>query len=154
MSETERPLVVRRTIPAPREKLFEAFSRRDLLVRWFTPSADISVEAETFDFVPGGEFRLRYSMPDGRQPVVAGSFERIEPPALIVQSWIWQPPDPLENIPMRVSFQFDEAPGATEIVIRHEKLPSDAACTIHEDGWERALDSLERFAGAAHVRIA
>ncbi len=145
MSENERPLVVRRTISAPRARIFEAFGRPDLLSQWFTPSAEISVEILTFDFVPGGRFRLRYIMPDGRRPTVGGDYERIEPPALIALTWIWEPPDPLENIPMRVVFQFGDKGSATEVVIRHEKLPSDAACTIHADGWERALDSLQRF---------
>ena len=143
----ERPLVVRRTIAAPRPRIFEAFSRPDLLSQWFTPSADISVDILTFDFTANGRFRLRYAMPDGRQPVVGGAFERIEPPALIVQSWIWEPPDPLENVSMRVLFRFDENAGATDVTIRHEKLPSDAACTIHADGWEGSLNSLERFLG-------
>ncbi|MEO1224618.1 MAG: SRPBCC domain-containing protein [Pseudomonadota bacterium] len=155
MIENERPLVVRRTVPAPRARIFEAFSRPDLLSQWFTPSADISIEILMFDFVPGGRFRLRYVMPDGRRPAVGGEYERIEPPALIILSWIWEPPDPLENVPMRVIFQFDDAlddsGAATEVVIRHEKLPSDAACTIHADGWEGSLNSLERFLGLTNA---
>lgn len=141
------PLVVRRVIPAPRTRIFEAFSRSDLLSQWFTPSADISLAVLEFDFVTDGRFRLRYNMPDGRRPVVGGSFEHIERPARITLSWIWEAPDPLADIPMRVLFQFAEKDGATEVVITHERIPSDAACTIHADGWEASLDSLEHFLG-------
>ena len=139
------PLIVRRSIPAPRERVFGAFSDAALLAQWFTPSVEITLDVLVFAFVEGGRFRLRYTMPDGRQPVVGGAYERIERPAEIVVSWTWEPPDPLADIPMRVLFQFAERDGGTEVVIRHERLPSDAACTIHEDGWERSLDSLERF---------
>ena len=141
------PLVVRRVIAAPRTRIFEAFSRSDLLSQWFTPSAEVSLEILEFNFVTDGRFRLRYTMPDGRRPVVAGSYELIERPARIIFSWIWEAPDPLAGIPMRVLFRFAEKDDATEVVITHERIPSDVACTIHADGWEAALNSLENFLG-------
>ena len=141
------PLIVRRMIQAPRTRVFEAFASSEALSRWFTPSADVVLEVMDFDFVAGGRFRLRYIMPDGRQPVVGGVYELIEPPARIIMSWIWEAPDPLADIPMRVSVQFLEKGDATDLVITHEGIPSDQACTIHEDGWGGALNSLERFLG-------
>lgn len=148
------PLIVRRLIPAPRSRIFEAFSRADLLARWFTPSAEISLDILDFDFVENGAFRFRYVMPDGRRPVVGGAYERITPPEEIVVSWLWEAPDPLQGIDMRVLFRFVEKGDQTEVVIRHEKIPSDVACTVHEDGWEGSLDSLERFLGVPQNRTA
>ena len=73
------------------------------------------------------------------------TYERIAPPEEVILSWIWEAPDPLADIPMRVLFHFVEKDDATEVVITHERLPSDTACTIHADGWEAALDSLARY---------
>ena len=145
MTKQPIPLVVRRNIPAPRERIFNAFTRPELLTQWFTPSTDISVEALAFNFRPSGAFRLRYVMPDGRTPEVAGVFRRIEPPERIVMSWVWQAPDPLEDIPMNVTFEFLDSTDATEIVITHEGIPSDTACTVHADGWEGTLTVLAWF---------
>lgn len=145
MTDQPHALVVRRVIQARRSRIFEAFSRPDLLAQWFTPSAEISLEALDFDFVTDGRFRLRYTLPDGRRPVVGGTYERIAPPEEIILSWIWEAPDPLADIPMRVLFHFVEKDDATEVVITHEGLPSDTACTIHADGWKAALDSLVRY---------
>jgi uncharacterized protein YndB with AHSA1/START domain len=100
-----------------------------------------------FCFSPNRPFRLRYAMPDGRHPIVAGVFERIDPPECIVMTWMWEAPDPLENIPMKVTFRFVDKPAGTEVVITHEGIPSDTACTIHADGWEGTLTCLERFLG-------
>ncbi|MEL6965360.1 MAG: SRPBCC domain-containing protein, partial [Pseudomonadota bacterium] len=119
MIDHPHALVVRRVIHAPRERIFAAFSRSDLLAQWFTPSAEISLEVLDFNFVAAGRFRLRYNMPDGRRPVVGGSYERIEPPREIILSWIWEAPDPLAGIPMRVLFQFLEKDDVTEVVITH-----------------------------------
>lgn len=150
MTTANHPLTVRRLIQAPRPLLFEAFSRPDLLTKWFTPSAEISVEVLDFDFVANGRYRLRYHMPDGRQPMVGGSFEKIERPAQIILSWVWDAPDPLAGIPMRVAFRFVEKGNTTEVVITHEGIPTDASCTIHADGWEGTLGSLEAaLAGGA-----
>ncbi len=145
MSDDAHPLIVRRVIAGPRDRVFEAFTRADLLSRWFTPSADIGLDIVDFRFVVGGSFRFRYGMPDGRRPVVGGVYERIARPSEIVLSWVWEAPDPLAGVDMRVCFRFDDHNGGTEVVITHLKLPSDMACTLHEDGWERALDSLELF---------
>jgi len=136
------PLIVRRTIEAPRDRVFEAFSSASALIRWFTPSKNISVEALEFDFVPGGRFRLRYSMPDGRTPVVAGVIEQIERPSQIVLSWVWQAPDPLEGIPMKVTFRLVGKGNATDVVITHEGIPSDVVCTVHAEGWDGTLTFL------------
>ena len=143
------PLIVRRTIPAPRDRVFRAFAGADALAAWFTPSAEIALDVVTFDFTVGGGFRFAYVMPDRRRPVVGGVYDLIEPPARIGCSWIWEAPDPLADVPMHVLFEFKEAGGGTEVVITHRGIPSDQACTIHETGWDGAMDSLERHLVAA-----
>jgi uncharacterized protein YndB with AHSA1/START domain len=145
MTEAPVPLIVRRTIKAPRVRIFSAFRDAETLTQWFTPDAGIKVEALEFAFEQGGRFRLRYLMPDGRTPRVAGVFREIEPSRFIRMSWEWQAPDPLENIPMTVSFRFLDVPGGTEVVVIHEGIPSDQACTIHAEGWEATLRILETF---------
>jgi len=147
MSRPSVPLVVRRLISAPRDRVFDAFSKAELLRQWFTPSLNISVEIVDFDFVPGGRYRLRFAMSEDRHPTVGGVYERIEPPGRIVMSWIWETPDPLADIPMRVTFELFDKGEATEVVITHEKIPSDQVCAAHEDGWEGTLTALERYFG-------
>ncbi len=145
MTDTPVPLIVRRDISAPRSRIFDAFTRADAIAKWFSPSIDIAVEVLEYDFASGGNFRLLWSLPDGRKPVVGGRFERIDRSSEIIMSWTWQPPDPLENIPMRVTFRFADKKDKTEVTIVHEGIPTDLACTVHADGWEGTLTSLESF---------
>lgn len=147
------PLIVRRSIPAARTRIFDAFSSAGALSQWFTPSAEVLLDILEFAFESGGRFRFRYVMPDGRKPVVGGVYELIEPPERIVCSWIWEAPDPLAGIPMRVLFEFFEDGGRTEVVVTHHGIPSDQACSIHEDGWDAALDRLEGHLAPATRRI-
>lgn len=150
MTSDAIPLIVRRVIAAPRDRLFKAFGSADALSQWFTPSADISLDIIAFDFTAGGRFRFRYVMPDGRRPVVGGVYELIEPPTQIICSWVWEAPDLLADIPMRVLFEFFEHGGKTEVTITHQGIPSDQACSIHEDGWDGALNGLERYSSFAN----
>ncbi len=143
MSETAIPLIIRRMIGASCETLFDAFATAENLSRWFRPTTEIKVEVLEYSFQPNGVFRLRYHMPDGRRPVVGGGFDRIEKPVEISFSWVWEAPDPLEDVPMHVTFAFEPRGDRTEVIITHHGIPTDMACTIHADGWEGTLTILE-----------
>jgi len=145
MTATAVPLIVRRTIKAPRTRIFSAFRDADTLTQWFTPDPGITVEALEYLFEQDGRFRLRYLMPDGRTPCVAGVFQEIEPSRFIRMTWEWQAPDPLENVPMSVNFRFLDVADGTEVVVIHEGILSDQACTIHAEGWEATLKILQTF---------
>ena len=142
MTATSVPLVVRRWIRQTPEAIFEAFSNAEALSKWFTPSVEVTVDVLSFDFRVGGGFELCYTMPDRRRAVVVGVYEEIARPNQIVTSWVWQAPDPLAGIPMRVAFEFVEKPGGTEVWVNHEGIPTDAACTVHEGGWDASLGNL------------
>ena len=138
------PLIVCRLIPASAERIFDAFRTADHLCRWFRPGPEVSVEALHYDFVPDGAYRLRYAMPDGRRPTVGGIFDQIEQPSRVSFSWEWEAPDPLQNVPMHVCFDFHAKGAATEVRVTHRGIPTDVVCTMHADGWEATLALLAR----------
>ncbi len=142
MSTLLHSLTVRRLITAERRSVFAAFASADALSTWFSPSADIAIELLAFDFTPQGRFSLRYTMPDGSQPVVNGVYEAIEPPERIVFSWIWEAPDPHADVPTRVVVTFRETAGRTDVELIHQRLPK-AACERHSAGWQATLERLE-----------
>ncbi len=143
--KTEYSVSVNRLVHASRARVFDAFSNAQALSQWFSPAADITLEVEVFEFFAGGQFRLRYTMPDGTQPVVGGVYEHIEPQSRIIFSWQWQQPDPHSDIPTRVDVRFEERGDDTVITVTHERLPSEEAGERHQAGWEGTFDSLERF---------
>ncbi len=138
-------ITVRRLIPANQECVFNAFRDPKLLPQWFTPHADISVEVLAFAFSLQGGFRLRYSMPDGTHPIVAGMYEIIEKPHRIVFSWVWEEPDIHANISTRVVVQLVKKNERTEVIINHEQLPSQDACSRYEKGWAGMLNQLQNM---------
>ncbi len=75
----EFALVVRRTIRAAPQALFDAWTQADLLVRWWGPAGVACLGAE-IDLQPGGRYRIGNRLPDGQTLWITGVFERITPP--------------------------------------------------------------------------
>ena len=143
MTGSGHSITLRQRIPAARTRVFEAFTRPEALVQWFTPSPDISLEILDFDFAPQGAFRFCFTMPGDVQKRVGGSYERIAPPEEIVFSWVWEAPDQHAGMPTRVRVRFEENGDATEVVLTHERLVSEEVAARHGDGWSGMFKRLD-----------
>jgi uncharacterized protein YndB with AHSA1/START domain len=76
---TDREIVLTRVFDAPRHLVFEAFSKPELLKRWFGPRGWSLVVCEV-DFKVGGGFRFVLRSPDGQQMGMRGVYREITPP--------------------------------------------------------------------------
>src|SRR5678815_4160311 len=73
-------IVLTRVFDAPRQLVFEAFSKPELLKRWFGPRGWSLVVCEV-DFRVGGGFRFVLRGPDGRPMGVRGVYRAFVRPA-------------------------------------------------------------------------
>jgi uncharacterized protein YndB with AHSA1/START domain len=76
---TGREIVLTRVFDAPRRLVFDAFSKPDLLKRWFGPR-DWSLAVCEVDFRVGGGFRFVLRGPDGKEMGMRGVYREIVPP--------------------------------------------------------------------------
>jgi uncharacterized protein YndB with AHSA1/START domain len=76
---TDREIVMTRVFDAPRQMVFDAFSKPELLKRWFGPRGWSLVVCEV-DFKVGGGFRFVLRGPDGRDMGMRGVYREIAPP--------------------------------------------------------------------------
>jgi uncharacterized protein YndB with AHSA1/START domain len=82
-SRTVPELRMTRVFDAPRELVFEAWSKAEHVARWFTP-APLTTPSCEIDFRPGGVFRLVMRMPDGVEFPMDAVFREIVVPERIV----------------------------------------------------------------------
>lgn len=140
MIMNDAAVVVRRTFPASRERLFRAWSDPRELIEWFSPEGyrNPSVDA---DVRPGGAFRVAMQkLPDGEPFYVNGEYRVVEPPARIVFSWTWE--DPAMNVrDTVVTVDLLERGESTEVVLTHELLPAERR-ESHMHGWNAILAKL------------
>ena len=81
--ESARSISLERTLNAPRERVFEAFSKAEHLANWWGPTG-FSITTSAFDFRPGGTWRFVMHGPDGRDFQNRIIFEAIERPSRLV----------------------------------------------------------------------
>ena len=132
-------LVVRRFIPVPRERVFQAWLDPTSLARWMRPGAATDAPAEVEPRV-GGKFRI--VMIEGpKQYEHTGEYLAIEPPKRLEFTWISQATD---HRPTVVTIEFLERDRGTELVLTHRRLPP-TQLESHRRGWSDILQLLERI---------
>ena len=129
-------LIVRRTIQATPQRVFDAWTRPEQLRRWWGPRPVTCSEAEV-DLRVGGAYRIGNLLPDGRVLWICGEFEVVEPPHRLVYSWRLGEVDA-----SRVTVRFVPRDGGTEVIVVHERVADEETRADHEKGWIGCLDGL------------
>src|SRR5690242_5809424 len=78
---THREIVMTRTFDAPRELVFDALTKPELLTRWFGVFGGWSLAMCTVDLRVGGAYRFVWREPDGKQMGMSGVYREVVPPA-------------------------------------------------------------------------
>ena len=130
-------VTVRREIPVPAADLFDAWLDAGRLAAWMRPF-DTTRSDVKLDPRVGGEFEIVMHTPSGAVPHT-GSYQEITRPRRIVFTW---------NSPFAgdhgslVTVDFNAKGHSTEIVITHERLPSEEMVNAHAGGWSGILDRI------------
>jgi uncharacterized protein YndB with AHSA1/START domain len=140
-------VTVRREIAAPAAELFDAWLDPAKLAVWMRP---FDTERATAKVDPrvGGEFEIVMHTPKGAIPHT-GAYQEISRPRRLVFTW---------NSPFAgdhgslVTVDFNAQGRSTEIVITHERLPSEEMVAAHSGGWTSILEIIAR--SYAEVRAA
>lgn len=119
---SELELVVTRTFNGPAHIVFEAWSRPELLQRWWAPkSFGISFVSCEADVRTGGTYRFVFSHPAAEQPVAFfGRYIEVTPQSRIVWTNEEGADGPISTV------TFEEKDGKTLLVLR-ELYPSKQA---------------------------
>ena len=97
---SERELVVTRLFNGPAHLVFEAWTKPELLQRWWTPkSFGISFVSCEADVRTGGTYRFVFSHPDAPQPMAFfGRYVEVTPHSRIVWTNEESPDGPLSTV--------------------------------------------------------
>src|SRR5436189_911097 len=79
----DREIVMTREFDAPRQLVFDAWTKPELVERWFGRREGWTTKAE-IDLRPGGIYRLRLRDADGREIVLRGEYREIARPERLV----------------------------------------------------------------------
>jgi uncharacterized protein YndB with AHSA1/START domain len=143
---SDREVVISRTIDAPRELVFEAFTDVRHLSRWWGPDG-FTTTTRAFAFREGGAWDFVMHGPDGSDYPSWITWREITPPERIVliHGESAQDPDAFESI-----LTFADRDGTTEITMRTvfptAALRDRAVEEYHAiEGGRQTLDSLAAY---------
>ncbi len=152
-------LRISRTLNAPRELVFQAWTEPDRLKQWWRAQPGFSTPIAEVDLRVGGRYRLGMQPPDRDEPyVVVGTYREILPPEKLVYTWAWEvnppagtsgagpePASALEPGETLVTVEFHNVGGKTEVVLTHEYFPDSHVRDEHQGGWGGCLEQLAKL---------
>ena len=138
----ELELTVQHTIPASREKVFNAWLAPTTLAKFMGPPGGASAPARVSNEpVKGGRFSIVMIMPEKEVPH-AGTYLEIDPHSHL--AFTWESPYSLDDSVVTIDFR-EVAPESTEITLRHVKFRSEQARDGHREGWTAILTNLTQL---------
>ena len=153
---TSGKLEVRRTIAAPRERVFEAFARQEQMDRWMCRDAATHViKYLQFDFRVGGGFALDIRTPDGHIYLHRSTYVEIKRPEKIAFTWDLEHTDEAGHKVMHhpqqtiVTVELLARGDSTEVVLSHDLGATPAKERgDYQRGWTGCLEKLAEAVNA------
>lgn len=131
---------VRRRFAATPERVFDAWTRPEVLTEWWSASPSHRPGLAEVDLRVGGRYRLSMIDGDGVETVVGGEYVEVQPPSRLAFTWSWDG----GATSSLVEIDFEEDGDATLVTLRHSGLVTPESIERHERGWNGCFDSLER----------
>jgi len=134
-------LVVRRVIPAPRARVFDAWAKPAIMSRWFAAAANWRCEA-TADVRVGGQYRLQMREPTEAVHEQFGEYREIVPVSRLVFTWSCPEVGVADSV---VAIELEDRGTETGLTLMHALPDGPKIRRSHEEGWAGCLANLDRF---------
>ena len=142
---SERELVVTRTIDGPADLVWDAWTRPELMQRWWVPrSVPITLLSVELDVRVGGTYRLTFQVDTTTTMAFFGRYLEVSRPSRL----LWTNEDG-DGDAVVTTVTFDEDHGRTRVVV-HDLYPSkealdDAIASESIPGWAEQFDQLDEL---------
>lgn len=123
-------------IAASPERVFRALVEPDQVVAWWGQPGIYQCTEFSSDTRPGGKWRSAGIGPDGGPFEVKGEYLEVEPPKLLVHTWIasWT-----GNVQTTVRWELEPTGNSTLVRLRHSGLAAHPEIGDRYRGWPRML---------------
>lgn len=144
-------MVMERTFNGPPHLVFAAWTKPELVRKWWAPMAcGASITECTADIRVGGKYRYVMRQPDGNECAFYGEYTEITAPSRLVYTQVFEPM--AEAGAIHITATFEAKPGgktfftSREIYPSKEALDGAIACGMSEGALE-TIDQLEELLG-------
>jgi len=141
MTQEKPSLTIVRRIKAPPARVYAAWTRPELMARWWGPDAGPVLSAEADPRV-GGHFRVVFQTLDGKTHDCRGEYLEVETDHKLVFTWEWVTAPEQRSL---VTIRLRPIEDGTELTLTHAQFFDEAERDAHQTGWSLALDKLDAF---------
>jgi len=159
------PTILTREYNAPRQLVFEAWTKPEHLKNWQFPFKGFTCEFAQADIKPGGTSLHKMTAPNGFQMWLLTKYEEITPPVSLVfrqynsnEAGEVLPNPQMPNWPneMRTTIELEEVEGKTKLKLiwqpinptKEEAEAFEASRPDHDKGWGGGLEQLDAYLGS------
>jgi uncharacterized protein YndB with AHSA1/START domain len=141
--KSEREIVVTRTFNAPARIVFEAWTKVDLLKRWWAPkSTGLTLLSCEADVRVGGSYRFEFGQEGSKPMAFFGRYIEVTPHSRLV----WTNDESADGAVTTVTF---EEKGGKTLLVMHDIYPSkealDAVLAGMEGGMAETFEQLDEL---------
>jgi uncharacterized protein YndB with AHSA1/START domain len=138
-------LTLVKRMKAPPARVWDAWTRPEVMVLWFGPHHTRAEDAQA-DLRLGGGFSITIREDTGATHGVQGRYTEIDPPTRLVFDWHWvSTPERVS----RVTVVLRPIPEGTEVTLTHDRFADAETATRHRRGWTESLERLVAMFGEA-----
>ena len=146
-TEPNRELRITRVFDAPREMVFEVWTKPEHQVHWMGPK-DFTVPSCEIDFRVGGSYRTCIVEPTGIEYWMRGVYREIVVPEKLVFTFAWEEEGErgMENIvTLRFFDEGDKQGSKTRFEFLQTPFQSVTERDSHDGGWTQCFDRLAAY---------
>ncbi|RYE29185.1 MAG: hypothetical protein EOP42_14975 [Sphingobacteriaceae bacterium] len=141
-------LNVEHNFNVPVAKLYSAWISEEDLKQWWKPSGNelVNVDQEVKE---GGNIKYEFVGKD-EQPslLITGKYSEVKENEKLVYSWNWDvSTDGVQKSDHKLTIAFLADGDNSKIQVTQDNFKDSESITPHQEGWEKALDSLGQYLG-------
>lgn len=150
---SDREILITRAFNGPAAIVFDAWTRPELVTRWWAPkSLGVSMVDCSADVRVGGSYRYVLRHRTGNEMAFSGKYIEVTPPSRLVYTQIFDPtasgPQP-GDAEITITVTFDEHDGKTHVASRtlcpSKELRDTIIASGMEHGMRETMDLLEEL---------
>ena len=142
---TKPSLTIKRHLKAPPAKVYAAWTDPEKVKGWMGPG-EVKAKSAESDLRVGGRYRWVMVAPSGQELDVRGVYREIVPNEKLVFTWSWLSAPERESL---VTVLLKPDGDGTLLTLTHEQFFDEDARDQHNNGWNGALDKMEKFVAVA-----
>src|SRR5262245_12278076 len=130
----DRVLKVSRVINASPERLFDAWIKPEVMLRWWGPE-NAGVGEHELDIRVGGSWRTQFVCSMGGDLTCSGIYHALERPRRIACTWAWTQADGSRGHETLVDVSFEEVERGTRLTVVQQTFQNAEQRDLHGQGW-------------------